>query len=164
MPSTIRIAARSNPEGKYVDAAWARWWSTNFSLPRSGQPRSFLVSLPTSPRPLQERLLVSRVRPPIGAKCRSTKFGRERVRDLVDVGRAKPRILQAEADCMLGKDMRIVGSRRLAVLDAIESLLLARRDDFAIDDHGGGRFVKYRVEFRELSNWPLTTAADLQLL
>jgi hypothetical protein len=50
--------------------------------------------------------------------------------------------------------MRIVGSRCLAMLDAVESFLLARRDDFAIDDHRGGRFVKYRVDSENFQAGP----------
>src|SRR5207302_4654600 len=63
---------------------------------------------------------------------------------------AKPGVIQAEADCTLGKLMRVVEVRFLAVLDAVEPFFLGSGDDLAVDEQGGGRLVIHRVDSKNV--------------
>lgn len=88
--------------------------------------------------PHKENLLATLISPPICPKSRLAKSGRVGVADKIDCGRLDPGIVQAEANRVLGKHVRIVRPRLLAVLDAIEPFLLAGCDDVAINDQRGG--------------------------
>ena len=71
----------------------------------------------------------------------SASFGRP-----VDVGRFQSRMVQAKPDRLFGKHLRIVDPRRLAMLDAVEALLLARRHHLSVDHQSGRRFMKDGID------------------
>ena len=56
---------------------------------------------------------------------------------MVDVTGGQTGVLQAVADRPFGELVRIVEGRFLAVLDAIEPLLLHGRDELAVDQQRG---------------------------
>src|SRR5258708_34118567 len=82
--------------------------------------------------PQQEDFLKSRIRPPLGAKPRSAQLGVERVCHVIDIAGGEPGIIQAETDRTLGELMRVVDVRHLAMLKAVQHLLLEGANEPAV--------------------------------
>ena len=107
-------------------------------------------SVPDLTEPPQELYLQLAVRPPLCTKLCSAKLRIERICYAVDLGSPKPRIIQTKANRTFGKLVRILYPRFLGMLDAVEPLFLAGRYDLAIDNQGGGRFVKHRIDSKNV--------------
>src|SRR6185437_14145951 len=88
--------------------------------------------------------------PPLGAVSLAAQLGIERVGDMVDVADGEPSVLQAETDRALRKLMRVIAVRFLAVLDAIEPLLLGSSHELAVDEQSSGRFMIHRVNSKDI--------------
>ena len=90
--------------------------------------------------PCQEHFLKSRV-PPFLAISLPAHLGVERERHVIDIAGGEPGMIQAVTDRTLGKLMRVVEVRLLAVFDAIEPFFLDGRDEFTVDEQCRGRLV-----------------------
>ena len=106
------------------------------SLPQR-TPKNLVGDAAHLAEPQQESLLDPWILPPpIGAKARPSQFRIERIAHVIDVIGAEPGIVQAEADCLLGKLVRVVDVRQFSMLDAIKPLLLCGDNELAVDEQG----------------------------
>jgi hypothetical protein len=96
--------------------------------------------------------------PPAGVKFYTTQPRIERVRHAVDVGSLKSGIIQAKADRLLRKLVRIVDPRLLGMLEAVEPLFLARRHDLAVDEHCGRGFMINSIDSENVHPAPVSLA------
>jgi hypothetical protein len=106
--------------------------------PTETPPQNLVDSVSDVAEPSEELRLQLAVRPPLCAKLRAAKAGIERVGHPVDLGSVKSRMIQAKANRLFGKLVRIVDPRLLRMLDAVEPLFLAGRNDFAVNHQCGG--------------------------
>src|SRR5689334_1276343 len=83
--------------------------------------------------PQQENLLPVR-QPPFRTKSRSAQLRVERICHVIDIAGRDAGLLQAKTYRALGKLMRIVVDRFLAVLDTIKPLLLDSGHKLAVDE------------------------------
>src|SRR5689334_18675085 len=110
-------------------------WHEMKSLPqRTSQKLIGNIAHLTDPQP--EGLLEPRI-PPLGAISLSAQRGVERICHVIEIARGQPGIFQAEADRTFGELMGVIEFSLLAVLDAIEPLLLDGDDEFAVDEQRG---------------------------
>src|SRR5262249_54821932 len=103
------------------------------------------------PRP--ESLLEPRV-PPFGTIFRAPQLRVEREGDVVDIVCGEAGVFEAVADRPLGKLMRVVEVRLLAVLDAVEPLFLDGRDKLAVDEQRSRRLVIDRIDSKNIHRPP----------
>src|SRR5450631_3305356 len=99
--------------------------------------KNFLRNTAHLTKPQPESFLKPRI-PPLGAILGPAQLGVERICHVIDIAGGKPGMVQAETDRTLGKLMRVVEFRRLAVFDAIEPFLLDGGDERAVDEQRGG--------------------------
>ena len=65
---------------------------------------------------------------------------------MIDIAGGQPGEIQAKADRLFRKLMRVVELGLLAVLDPIEPFLLGGGDDLPVDDQGRRRIMENRVD------------------
>src|SRR5665213_1984312 len=111
--------------------------------------KKLLGSLTHLTKPQPERFLKPRI-PPFGAILLPAHLRVERIGHVIDIAGGKPGMVQAETDRTFGQLMRVVEFRRLAMLDAIEPLLLNGGDEYAVDEQGCRRLVIHRVDSKNV--------------
>src|SRR6185437_2783433 len=94
-------------------------------------------------------LLAPRI-PPFGAISHSAHLRIKRVCNMIDIAGVEFGMVQAKPDCAFRELMRVIEFSLLAVLDAIESLLLGRGDELVVDEQRSGGLVIHRVDSKDV--------------
>src|SRR5690242_9177021 len=102
------------------------------SFPQAAS-KEFLRNALHLSEPQQEDVLPVR-EPPVRTKSRSAQLRVERIGHMIDIAGRDAGLLQAKTYRALGKLMRIIVDRFLAVLDAIEPFLLDSGHKLAVDE------------------------------
>jgi hypothetical protein len=83
---------------------------------------------------------------------------------MVDIAGVEFGMVQAIPDCAFRELMRVIEFGLLAVLDAIESLLLGRGDELVVDEQRSGGLVIHRVDSKDVQLPPPCLTLQLRKL